>query len=246
MPDEITPLREEVAALRAELQELRLEHRKLLHMVGVLPLDEGEKWPDYLHLEASSIAVRDDPMKIPIIMRSEGDHASLAFIDENHRHRAELSINKDGTRFEMHNAEGKLIFQLAEAKDGSGQMCVCDAEGHPRAGLRVSEHGGVVNVVDKEAKPQVALVGTEEGGQIFATNAMHQASATMKATDRGGMVCVHEPSGQLMGFLAADTETGSVAVYGPHGAMAAQLGSGPDGGGIVFHDLDGEAREKLP
>ncbi len=100
---------------------------------------------------------------------------------------------------------------------------------------------------DQTLRPRERVrVGTEEGGQIFAANAMHQASATMKATARGGMVCVHEPSGQLMGFLAADTEMGSVAVYGPHGAMAAQLGSGPDGGGIVFHDLDGEAREKLP
>ncbi len=246
MSEEIASLREELAGLRAELKELRLEQNKLLRMVGICPEDKDEKWPDYLHIEASCLAVRDHAMKIPIIMRTRDDGACIAFRDDNHRTRAELSIGKDGARFEMHNAEGKLIFQLAEAVDGSGQMCVCDAEGHPRAGLRVNEYGGVVNVVDQQAKPQVILLGTPEGGQIFTTNAMHQASATMKATNRGGMVCVHEPSGQLMGFLAADTETGSVGVYGPHGAMAAQVGAGPDGGGIVFHDLDGEMREKLP
>ena len=73
MTDEITPLRDEVAALRAELKELRLEHRKLLRMVGILPLAEGEKWPDYLHLDAACLAVRDNPLRIPIIMRSEGE-----------------------------------------------------------------------------------------------------------------------------------------------------------------------------
>src|SRR5258708_17502329 len=104
----------------------------------------------------------------------------------------------------MRNAEGKLIFQLVEADDGSGQLCVCDADGRPRAGMRVNEHGGVVNVVDKEAKPQACLLGTAQGGEIFAVNAMHRASATMKATARGGIVSVSESSGQLMGFHGAD------------------------------------------
>lgn len=246
MPDDVTLLREELAALRAELQELRLEHRQLLRQVGVLPRREGEPWPEFLSLEADCLAIRDDPMRLPIVMRAEGERAYIAFLDKNNRTRAELSIDETGPRFEMHNAAGELIFQLSEAEDGSGQMCVCDAAGKPRAGLRVNEHGGVVNVLDPKGKPQVVLTGSTEGGEIFAVNAMHKASATMKATARGGMVCVHEPSGQLMGFLSADTETGGVSIYGPHGAMAAGMVATESGGAALFYDVDGEHRATLP
>ncbi len=246
MPDELTSVREEVAALRAELTELRKEHSKLLHMVGVLPLDPGENWPDYLHIEAKCLALRDDRMKIPLVINGEGSKGCIAFMDDNHRTRIELSCDEHGPRFEMRNAEGKLIFQIAEAKDGSGQLCVCDAEGQPRAGMRVSEFGGVVNVLDKDVKPQAFLTGTAEGGEVHVVNAVHRGAAAMKASERGGIVSVSEPSGQLMGFLAADTEAGQVSVYGPHGSQAVGISGTEDGGGIVFYDVDGEAKTHLP
>jgi hypothetical protein len=246
MPEDLAPLREEIAALRAELKELRLEHRKLLRMVGILPLREGEPWPEYLHVEAECVAVRKEKMHIPIIMRADDDCASLVFMDKNNRTRIELSLGQNGPQFEMRNAEGKLIFQLAKAPDGSGQLCACDAEGRPRAGMRVNEYGGVVNVVDKVNKPQACLLGTAEGGEIFAVNAMHQAAATMKATARGGLVTVSESSGQLMGFLGADADKGQLSVYGPHGAQAVGIGATEAGGGIVFYDVDGAAKASLP
>ena len=246
MPDDITALREEVAALRAELTGLRTEHRKLLYMVGVLPGIKFGPWPDYLHFDAECIAVRKDKLHIPIIIRADNDPPSITFLDKDNRSRIEISCGQNGPQFEMRNAAGKLIFQLAEAADGSGQLCVCDADGKPRAGMRVNEHGGLVNVVDKGGKSQAFMLGTAEGGQVFAVNAMHQASATMKATARGGTVSVSEPSGQLMGFLNASTEMGQLRVYGPHGASAVSVGGTEDGGGILFYDVDGEPRARLP
>lgn len=246
MTDEVSLLRQELAALRVEMTALRRDHERLLSKVGLEQPEPGEPAPEYLHIEASCLAVRNDPMKIPIIMRADGHRASIAFIDENHRHRAELSIDEDGARFEMHNADGKLIFQLAEGKDGSGQMCVCDPAGRPRAGMRVNDVGGVVNVLDPQGQPQAFLLGQPAGGEVFAVNAMHKAAATLRATARGGVVGVHEPSGQLMGFLAADTDGGVAGVHGPHGALAAQLGSAQEGGLVTFFDLEGEPREQLP
>lgn len=246
MPDDITALREEMAALRAEVTELRTEHRKLLRLVGVLPGIKFGPWPEYLNFDAECIAVRNDKLHMPIIIRADIDPPSITFMDKNRRTRIEISCGEDGPRFEMRNAEGKLIFQLAEAEDGSGQLCVCDANGKPRAGMRVNEHGGVVNVMDKEAKPQAFLLGTATGGEIFAVNAMHQASVTVKATEHGGTVCVHEPSGQLMGFLGASTDMGQLSVYGPHGALAVSIGGSEAGGGIIFFDVDGESKSRLP
>ncbi len=246
MPDDIPTLRAEVAALRVDLKALQLEHRLLLRMVGVLPLDKDEPWPQYLSPEADCLAIRNSPLRIPIVMRADEDRAYIAFIDKNHRTRAELSIDDNGPRFEMHNAAGELTFQLAEAVDGSGQLCVCSKSGKPRAGMRVNESGGVVNVIDDDGKPQAFLLGTPEGGEIFVVNSMHRAGAALKATPLGGQVTVNEPSGQLMGFLFGTNEMGMLSVYGPHGAMAATLAGSEAGGRLAFNNLEGDLEHVLP
>lgn len=246
MPDDLTALRDDITTLRAELTALRADHGRLLYHLGLETDSEDEKRPEFLHIEASCLAVRNDRMKIPIIMRADGEHAYIAFTDKNHRERMRLALDENGPSIEMRNASGELIFQVAEAKDGSGQLCVCDAEGNPRAGMRVNQFGGVVNVLDKNAKPQVFLMGNIEGGEVHVANAMHRNAAAMKATARGGLVSVSEPSGQLMGFLMGDNSTGQLSVYGPLGMQAAGLSSNESGGGIMFFDVDGKPKAHLP
>lgn len=246
MPDEMTSLREELAALRAEITELRRDHRQLLDRIGLLPEEDGESPPPFLHFAAECIAIRHDMVRLPIVMRAHENSASIVFMDKNSRVRAEIAIDDAGPRFEMRNAEGLLTFQLAEAEDGSGQLCVCDAEGNPRAGMRVNESGGVVNVVDPNGKAQAFLLGTPAGGEIMVANAMHRAGASMKATNIGGQVLVHEPSGQLMGHFSATNDMGVLSVYGAHGAVAASLAGSDDGGRLAFNDIEGELQSVLP
>jgi hypothetical protein len=246
MSDELTALREEIAALRADLTALQKSHRRLLDRVMEMPEEPDEPWPEYLHFDAGCIAVRSSRQRIPLMITSDEDGAAIAFYDQNHCMRMELSVGKDGAQIELHNAKGDRIFQLRESPDASGQLCVCDPEGRPRAGMRVNDQGGVVNVIDEEGKAQAFIGCTDEGGHVYACNAMHQASATLKATARGGHVCVHEPSGQLMAFLSASTETGCVSVYGPHGEQAAGLVGSESGGQAIFHDVEGKAIAHLP
>ena len=246
MPDEITSLREDLAALRDELAELRDDHRKLLDRIGLAPEEDGGPTPPFLHFSAECIGIRKDAVRLPIVMRAHDDHASIVFMDRNSRVRAEIRIDDNGPCFEMRNAEGKLTFQLAEAANGTGQMCVCDAAGNPRSGLRVNEHGGVVNVVDEHGKAQAFLLGTPAGGEVLVANAMHRAGASMKATDIGGQVLVHEPSGQLMGHFSATNAMGVLSVYGEHGSMAATLAGSEAGGRLAFHDLEGDVETVLP
>src|SRR5436189_213368 len=90
--------------------------------------------------QSSCCARADQKASIPVMLRTEEGGACLSFTDKVHRERVRLAFDENGPLFEVRNAQGKLIFQLSEAKDGSGQLCVCDAEGRPRAGMRVSEH----------------------------------------------------------------------------------------------------------
>lgn len=246
MPDEITAVREEVAALRAELNQLRLEHLTLLQKVGIMPLHKDEPWPEMLHIDAEAIAVRHSRQHIPLLLRANEEEAYMVFMDSNQRERLKLSFDADGPRLEMRNAEGNLIYQIAEATDTSGQACVCDADGRPRAGMRVTEGGGVVNVLDTEGKALAIMLGGAAGGEVLTATAMQRPGATMKATPNGGLVSVHEPSGQLMGFLASNTESGELAVYGPQGSQAMSVTSGENGGAVVFFDEEGKPKSKLP
>ena len=246
MSDELTRLREEMSALHAELTELRRDHRQLLDRLGLRPDEEGGPTPPYLHFDAECIAIREDKVRLPIVMRAHEDHASIVFMDQNSCVRAEFIIDAAGFRFETRNAQHELTFQLAEAADGSGQMCVCDGRGRPRAGMRVNEHGGVVNVIDPQGKPQAFLLGTPTGGEVMTVSPAHQASATMKATLEGGLFTVHEPGGQLMGFLSGNAQTGGLSIYGPHGMVAATMVATDAGGGIVFNDINGDFMAKLP
>jgi hypothetical protein len=247
MPDEmITTLREELATLRAELTELRRDHHRLLDKIGLLPDEDGGPKPRYLQFDAECFGVRNSEKWLPIIMRADDDHASLIFMDRNNCVRAEFIIDDTGFRIETRNSQHQLAFQLAEAKDGTGQLCVCDAEGRPRAGMRVNESGGVVNVVDPHGKPQAVLLAQPSGGEIFVVNAMHRAGVTLRASEVGGQVLVHEPSGQLMGHFSATNDMGALSVYGEHGSMAATLAGSGEGGRLAFHNLDGAVESVLP
>jgi hypothetical protein len=246
MPDDITALREELASLRAEFTQLQAEHREVLRLLDLHLKDKEEPWPRYLSFEASGLAIRDHEKHLPIIMRAREDGASLVFMDKNACVRAEFIVDDQGFRFETRNSEHQLTFQLAESEDGSGQMCVCDPEGNPRAGLRVNESGGVVNVVDERGKAQAFLLGTPKGGEVMVANAAHRAGASMRASEIGGQVLVHEPSGQLMGHFSATNDMGVLSVYGAHGSMAATLAGSEVGGRLAFHDLEGTVETVLP
>jgi uncharacterized protein GlcG (DUF336 family) len=246
MPDEPSELRAEVAALREECAALRRDLRALQKELDFHPRQPGAQQKKYMIIDAECVGVRHNEKTIPIILRAHEGTAEITLHDENHRYRGVLGIYKDGVRFEIRNAEGKTVVSLGEAPDGTGMLHVADAAGHPRAGLRVNDAGGVVNVVNEKGKALAALCTGEHGGEIFSVTHSQHAAVTIKSSERGGLVSVFEPGGQLMGFLSASTDMGSVSVYGPHGARAVSMGGGEEGGGLVFYDVEGKPKGRLP
>jgi hypothetical protein len=239
-------VREDLEELRKEVAKLKLDVAHLLALLDQQDDDPDYPRPKYPTFEACHLAVRSQDMRIPFHVMATVDGVELTLWDKDNRTRALLSIGEDCALLEFRNAKGKPIAQLTEAEDGSGQFCVCDAEGNPRAGMRVSELGGTVNTVDKEGEPQAVLLGAEAGGQVFITNNNRQMAVKFISAEKGGVITVHELSGQTMGFLSADADTGSLGVYGPLGDIAVGLLANDSGGSILFNDAEGKHKAMLP
>jgi hypothetical protein len=237
---------EDLEELRKEVAKLKLDVAHLLALLDQQDDDPDYPRPKYPTFEACHLAVRSQDMRIPFHVMATEDGVELTLWDKDNRTRALLSIGEDCALLEFRNAKGKPIAQLTEAEDGSGQFCVCDAEGNPRAGMRVSELGGTVNTVDKEGEPQAVLLGAEAGGQVFITNNNRQMAVKLISAEKGGVITVHELSGQIMGFLSADADTGSLGVYGPLGDIAVGLLANDSGGSILFNDAEGKHKAMLP
>ena len=239
---------EEIARLRAEVDALRKDVSHLLRLLDQQP-DASGKRPEFASLELAQLTIRSSEKHSPLVLGTlgdEGENAEIAFYDSESRCRLALCLEDDIPRLDFHDAEGKLTAELAEATEGSGQFCVCDETGNPRAGMRVVQSSGLVNVLNGQAQPLAVLLGTETGGEIHAVNNQQRTGVKILASERGGLITVHEPSGQTMAFLSGETNFGLCTVYGPLGSPALTLAATDRGGSIVFFDEEGEPITTVP
>jgi hypothetical protein len=235
----------DIEELKEEIRSLKKDMVRVLRLLDQLP-SEDDPLPKFPSLEAAVLAVRSDDYAIPLIARATEDGVEIGLYDSNHQTRALFSLGASGACLEFRNSSGKLVAELSEAADGSGQFCICDAEGIPRAAMRHSPLGGVVSVLNEQSKPQAMLIGSEHGGEIIAANNQQRPAVKLFCTSSGGTVSVHENSGQVMGFLAADHLSGACTVYGPLGSPAASLAASDEGGAAVFYDAEGVSKAILP
>lgn len=163
-PDGLADLRNELAQVRAELTELRKQHRRVLDLLGVVPPRMGEPWPRYVAIDAESIGLRCTPEHIPIIMRADEEGARMEFFDQERRCRGTLGIDEFGAHFRIRNTERVIVASIEERENGTGGVYVATADGKPRAGLRITEGAGVVTIVDDAGKALAFLRGESEGG----------------------------------------------------------------------------------
>lgn len=238
MHDEIEQLRAEIALLRKDMQHV-------LRLMDQERSEDGTR-PQYPILEAQKFTARSSDHSLPLIVHAVDDRVEIRLNDKDMRPRVLLSVDESGACLEFRNAQGNLIAELTEAPDGSGQFCVCDADGNPRAGMRVTEYGGLVNVLNSDSKPQVILIGTKQGGEVHVANDQLRTGVKLLASERGGIITVHETSGQIMGSFSADHHFGSLTIHGTLGSPAVSLAATDEGGVIVFYDADGESTSILP
>lgn len=239
---------DEIARLHAEVDALRKDVSHLLRLLDQSPDENGTR-PEFASLELAQLTIRSSDKHSPLVLGTlgdEGENAEIAFYDSQSRCRLALCLDEDSPKLEFHNAGGKLTAELAEATEGTGQFCVCDETGNPRAGMRVAQSSGLVNVLNGQAQPLAMLLGTETGGEVHTVNNQQRTGVKILASERGGVITVHEPSGQTMAFLSGDTNFGLCTVYGPLGSPALTLAATDHGGTVVFFDEEGVATFSLP
>jgi hypothetical protein len=215
-------------------------------------LDQQDEPPDYprpneVNMTAGCITIRNEKRRIPVFITAEESEAGVWLHDQEQRPRAVFLVHPEqGGRFELRNAEGKVIVSISEGKDGSGQIYVAEAGGQPRAGIRVDKGMGLVNVVGERNTSLAMLRGNPEGGEVYTASQLLRAGVTIKCRPEGGLISLFESSGRLMGFFGVNADSGTLSVYGPQGAMAAAIRADDDGGHIGFFDVEGELKVLIP
>jgi hypothetical protein len=236
---ELTQLREEVAALRRDLDHV-------LIMIGQHPLMNEKKREKGLKFDARGISMRRSSHSIPISLGVRDEAAWISLCDEKMVTRGKLEVTDAGARLEIRNAQGEVVVTLGEGKDGGGEVIVCSADGKPRAGMGIRDNEGVMSVQNSEGRPMAAIHAKENGGKIVAANVDGRPVAFLTGFDECGTLMLKERTGAPMVIATAQGGSGVMSVMNEHGDNAAYLASDEKGGALFICDDEGEIRARLP
>jgi hypothetical protein len=235
------------AELRAEIARLREDVDHLLKLLGEIGYRTASPPNRKLWLEVDHVQLRPpESEQVPIEITCSEEVSGIYLYDRTGRCRGSFVVGQGGAKFELRNAEGKVVASLGEP-GGHGQIYVASADGTPRATMRASELGGLVGALQPSGDQAAYLLAQKEGGKIEIVNANAASAVSLYADEEGcGVVRVHESSGEMMATLAANAETGVLAVCGPLGEMAATLASEASGGLLLLSDEHGNAKLSIP
>ena len=112
---ELQQLREEVAALRRDLDHV-------LRVIGQDTDGPDDPRPRFLCLETETIGVRHEWTSLPILLKAHEDSALILLHDSKMRMRGRIEVNdKEGASFQIWNAEGKLVVPSVRRKRTGGR-----------------------------------------------------------------------------------------------------------------------------
>ena len=239
----------ELAELRAEVARLRREMNRVNDALDLPDPRDPEYEPrPYGSVEFGQMCVRHDKKRLPVIVYSGEDESGVFLYDAKQRLRGAFVIGDDDlARLEIRNAEGEVVVRIGESADKRGEIIVHEADGTPRAGLKVSDFGGVVSIVDEKGRALAAMTNSATGGQFFLTSPQQKVAVSLKSVEAGGYLSLHDISGRLMGFLGVTPVGAAMTLHSEQGDPAVTLGGiGAAGGTVVLFNEDGEIKAGLP
>ena len=216
---ELDRLKQEIAALRQELTELR-------QFFQIEPPDKPEGKP-ILHVRCASLRVCSplDPKRVNAKIAASHSGAFL-LMRRDGKDRIELNSHELDPFLRFHTDDGETAVELAaEDETGRGYVAVFDA-GKPRAVMKSTDKAGVVSVVHDDGSVRAGMIAQAESGEVVALRAGLKNGVRMKALhEDGGILSVHGPDGQLVASLHATEQGGMFTLRNNAGVPSCSIAS---------------------
>jgi hypothetical protein len=208
MADDLSELKKEVARLRGELDDV------LQTLSQERDLPEHRR---FLQLESEVVFIRLNSEKPPIVLQAQQGEAAVYLNDTEGRTRGIFQVDEEGAHFEIWNKEQQVVVAIGETSDGAGEIYVAGADGKPRAGLKVTQAGGVISAQNPDGRINALMIGKGDGGAIVVADADGRPLVEITAADERGEVAIKQAGGAQAAALTSDESGGALALFDNEG-----------------------------
>jgi hypothetical protein len=249
--NEITQLKQEVARLRREMDELK----QFIRYNPPGPGDDDNAEAAYITIRCAifQLVHPANPNHSLINMmgsRDKGAFLSMLGADEKPRvllqtdkgvsevtlfgkpgqYAATLRAQNDEPELDLYGKHGKLgVIMKVAGDEERGQVGVCEA-GKPRAIMQArATGGGGISVVHDDGHPRVAITSEEASGDLLMVTPDMQVGVKLSSNGQdGGFITVNRANGKAGVILSNIATGGAVIVNDPRGQVMASLPSPND------------------
>jgi hypothetical protein len=249
---EITQLKQQVATLRREMDELKQFIRYQPPGTG----DDDKPEAAYItircaifqlvhpanpnHSLINMMGSRDNGAFISmlgaderarVLLQVEKDVPEVSLFAEGGKYASSLRFENGESHFAMYGRKGNLgVLLKVQDEAERGQVGVCEA-GKPRAVMqaRSDGSGGGVSVVHDDGHARVAIISEENSGDVLLVTPDMQVGVKLSSNGMdGGLITVNRANGKAGVILSNIATGGAVIINNPQGKVLAALPS-PDG-----------------
>jgi len=243
---ELTELKQEVARLRREMNELHqfirynppgedddgkpaAAYLTIRCAIFTLVHPSNPSWSQVNILggpDGAFISLMGKDERTRILMQVEKDVPELSLFGKDNQYKACLRLDQGEPSFELYGQEGKLGVQLKVlGEEGRGQVGVCEA-GKARAVMKATELGAAISAVHDDGHSRITMVSTVDNGELLAVTPDMKIGVKVAANGiDGGFITVNRANGQA-GVILSNTAIGGTVMVNDHaGQITATLPS---------------------
>jgi hypothetical protein len=182
------PIADEVAALRAELNQVKEQLADLLRFITIEERDDGSKFLGIITCSVLNVCNPEKAGDTRVFICAGEDEAAVALWGSDHCARAMIRVD-EGNRGSVvvQGREKNVAVELWADGDDHGQILVRSPEGNPRAGMKSMPGAGIVSVVADDGSVRAVMRSGEDIGEV-AVALPGKILAKLHAGERGGLI----------------------------------------------------------
>ena len=223
---ELEQLKQEVAALRAQVTLLQQQHDELRQFLIVSATSPEQPKPSLMvRCSLLCITPHDDPDSLRLRLRATPEGAEFSMRDSEHHGRLQISASPASAHLRLFaNGTCRAVELSVDEASGRGQVAVFEAE-KPRALMKAAPDHGVVSVTHDDGLVRAFLSANADAGEFVALGPDMKAAVRIHSSARNG---------------------GAISVHGHNGKHAVLLGSTEQHGAVIVNDALGRTIASLP